>query len=155
MSLQSKLREAELNEDHRITLTYETGADVIHAFDDYVEDVLQHTDFTDRVAEVITFTGFKNEAIKELRNGFEDFLADYPRDGSGFESYVSEVLADNIYDFNFIERTVEQYDFTRGFLTLEASVETTVGEIMAAPEQLFSGWSTRVSTKIGELKIDG
>ena len=31
MSLQSKLREAELNEDHRITLTYETGADVIHA----------------------------------------------------------------------------------------------------------------------------
>lgn len=155
MSLQSKLREAGLENDARIVLNYSTGADVIHAYDNYVDAVLQQTGFTDTVANVIAFPGFKNEAIQEMRESGECFLDGYERDGSGFDNFVSQVISENIYDFNFVDQTVEQYDYKRGFLTLEANVETTVAEVFQAPEHLFTGWSTQVPTKVGVLKIDG
>ena len=155
MSLQSKLREANLDNNAKIVLSYSTGADIIHAYDNYVDDVLRQTGFTDTVANVIAFPGFKNEAIQEMRASGECFLDGYERDGSGFDSFVSHVISENIYDFDFVDQTVEQYDYKRGFLTLEANVETTVGEVFDAPENLFSGWSTQVPTKVGVLKIDG
>ena len=153
VSLQSKLREADLAADDKITLTYSAGADVVHAYDDYMDSVLEQTGFADTVATVITTSEFPNEAISEMRQG--DFLEDYERDFSGFESFVSKVLSENMYEFGFVDHTVEQYDYKRGFLTLEANVETTVGSVMESPEYLFAGWSTTVPTKIGQLKIDG
>ena len=153
MSLQNKLREAGLNDNDKIALTYSTGADIIHAYDNYMDDVLEQTGFAESVAAVITNSGFTNNAIAEIRQG--DFLEDYPRDFSGFEEFVSRAIGDNMYEFNFIDQTIEQYDYKRGFLILKATVESTVGSVMAAPETLFAGWSTSVPTKIGELTIDG
>jgi hypothetical protein len=155
VSLQNKLREADLPDDKTLTVTYSVGGDVIHARDGYTEDVLSSTGFAETVAQVITTAGFNNEAIDNMRNGYEDYLEDYPRDGSGFESFVANVISENIYEFDFIDQTVEQYDYKRGFLTLEANVRATVGDIMSAPENLFTGWSTNVETKIGTLRIDG
>jgi hypothetical protein len=85
----------------------------------------------------------------------QDFLEDYGRDGSGFEYFVSEVINENFYELGFLDTTLEQYDYKRGFLTFEASVTTTVENIMTSPEDLFLGWSTTVSTSIGELTING
>ena len=140
MSLQNKLREANLSDDETVTLTYTAGADIIHARDGYVEDVLDNT-------------GFNNKAIDDLRG--QDLLDGYERDGSGFESFVAEVLSENVYEVNFIDQTIEQYDYKRGFLTLAANVRTTVKDVLAAPENLFVGWSTNVETDIGTLRIDG
>ena len=153
MSLQSKLREAELDTNAKITLTYSTGGDVIHARDGYVDDVLEQTDFATTVAGVITTAGFDNQAIDDLRG--QSMLEDYERDFSGFDYFVAGVIAENIYELDFIDQTVEQYDYKRGFLTLEASVQTTVGDVMTADETLFTGWQTTVPTKIGNLTIDG
>jgi len=153
MSLQSKLREAELGTNAKITLTYSTGGDVIHARDGYVEDVLDQTGFADVVSGVITTTGFNNEAIDDLRE--QNMLNEYKRDDSGFDTFVAGVISENIFELDFIDQTVEQYDYKRGFLTLEANVQTTVGNVMTADETLFTGWQTTVPTKIGNLTIDG
>ena len=56
---------------------------------------------------------------------------------------------------DFIERTTEQYDYKRGFFTLEANVKTTVGDVLSAPEYAFTGWSTEINTDLGVLKIEG
>ena len=72
MSLQGKLREAELADDTVLTLSYSTGGDVIHAHDGYMEDILNNTDFAQTVAEVITTSGFNNNVIDDMRA--QDFL---------------------------------------------------------------------------------
>ncbi len=152
MSLQSKLREANLPDDKTLTLTYSVGEDVIHARDGYVDDVLANTDFADTVAGVITTPGFKNEALEDMRDQGE--LDNYDREG-WFDGYVAEAITENVYEFDFIDRTVEQYDYKRGFLTLEANIRTTVGAVMEAPDNLFTGWTTNVKTNVGTLRIDG
>mgnify|MGYP003627914412 CR=1 FL=1 len=153
MSLQGKLREAELADDTVLTLSYSTGGDVIHAHDGYMEDILNNTDFAQTVAEVITTSGFNNNVIDDMRA--QDFLEGYERDGSGFESFVANIISENVYEFDFIDQSVEQYDYKRGFLTLEANVRAKVEDIMSAPESLFIGWSTDVDTNVGTLRIDG
>ena len=153
MSLQGKLREAALADDFEITLRFEAGADVIHAYADHFHDALGNTDFASIVAGVICHSGFNNEAISDMRG--QDFLENYERDGSGFEYFVSETINENFYELGFLDTTLEQYDYKRGFLTFEASVTTTVGDIMNSPKDLFVGWSTTVPTNIGELTING
>jgi len=153
MSLQNKLREANLPDDKTLVLTYSIGGDIIHARDGYVEDVLENTGFAETVSETIAATGFNNEAINDMRA--QDFLESYERDGSGFESFVAGVLSENVYELDFIDQTIEQYDYKRGFLTLAANVKTTVKDVLSAPENLFIGWSTDVETSLGTLRIDG
>ena len=153
MSLQNKLREADLADDFEITLRFEAGADVIHAFDDHFRRALDDTDFASTVAGVVCHGGFDNQAISDMRS--QDFLEDYERDGSGFEHFVAQVISENFYELDFLDTTLEQYDYKRGFLTFEASVTTTVGNIRTSPAGLFAGWSTTVPTNIGELTING
>ena len=64
MSLQEKLKEANLNDEDPITLVYETGDEVVHAWDGYEEEVLQSSGLSDTVAALVTNTGFKNDVIK-------------------------------------------------------------------------------------------
>ena len=152
MSLQDKLKEIDLNENDTITLTYETGDDVVHAWDGYEEEVLQASGLTDTIAMLVTNHEFKNDVINELRDG--DLLEDYPRDGSGFETYVSEVITENFWEMDFIERSTERYDYKRGYCTLEANVGTTVGNVLSAPSYLFGGWKATVDTKLGRLTLE-
>ena len=114
---------------------------------------MDQTGFADVVSGVITTTGFNNEAIDDLRE--QNMLNEYKRDDSGFDTFVAGVISENIFELDFIDQTVEQYDHKRGFLTLEANVQTTVGNVMTADETLFTGWQTTVPTKIGNLTIDG
>jgi hypothetical protein len=153
MSFHTKLKAAGLNEDKQITLTYSDGADVVHAWDGYEQEVLTDTGFAEVVAGLITTSGFKNDVLDSLRDA--EYLDDYPRDFSGFNDFVSDVIKENFWEMDFIERTTEQYDYKRGFFTLEANVGTTVGDILAAPEYAFTGWSAEVNTDLGTLKIEG
>lgn len=153
MSFHSKLKTAGLSEDKQITLTYSDGADVVHVWDGYEQEVLTDTGFAEVVAGLVTTSGFKNDVLESLRDA--EYLDDYPRDFSGFNDYVSDVIKENFWEMDFIERTTEQYDYKRGFFTLEANVNTTVGDVLAAPEYAFTGWSAEVNTDLGTLKIEG
>jgi len=152
MSFHQKLKAAGLSNDKNITLTYTTGGDVVHAWDGYEEEVLRDTGFADTVAGLVATTGFLNSVIQDLRDG--DYLEEYPRDYSGFQEFVSDVIAENFWDMGFIERSTERYDYKRGFFNLEASVKTTVGDVLSTPEYVFNGWSTSVRTDLGVLNIE-
>ena len=132
-------------------MTFSTGADVVHAWDGYVEQVLQESDLADTLAELIATPGFKNKAIESLRDA--DLLEEYPRDDSGFVEFVSEVITDNFWELDFVESSTERYDYKRGYCTLEASVDTTVGDVLQNPEYVFRGWSTTVDTDLGRLTL--
>jgi len=151
MSFHSKLKSAGLNSKDKITLTYQTGGDVVHAWDGYEQEVLEETGFANTVAELISTSGFNNNVIQDMRDS--DYLDDYPRDHSGFQEFVSEVITENFWDMDFIERSTERYDYKRGFFNLEANVETTVGDVLSTPEYAFTGWSTTVNTSLGTLNI--
>ena len=151
MSFHNKLKSAGLSSTDKITLTYQTGGDVVHAWDGYEQEVLQETGFADTVAELISTSGFSNSVIQDMRDN--DYLDDYPRDHSGFQEFVSEVITENFWDMDFIERSTERYDYKRGFFNLEANVETTVGDVLSTPEYAFTGWSTTVNTSLGTLNI--
>jgi len=151
MSFHEKLKAAGLKDQDKIVLKYKSGGDVVHAWDGYEEEVLQETGFADIVAELVAQPGFKNSVIQEMRDG--DFLEDYERDFSGFQDFVSEVITENFWDMDFIERSTERYDYKRGFFNLEASVATTVGDVLSIHESAFVGWSTTVNTKLGALSI--
>jgi hypothetical protein len=151
MGFHKKLKATGLRATDEITLTYATGADVVHAWDGYEEEVLQETGFASTVAELIASPGFKNDVIEDLR--VNDLLEEYPRDHSGFQEFVSDVITDNFFEMDFIDRSTERYDYKRGFFNLEASVTATVGDILLAPEYIFTGWSTTVQTELGVLNI--
>ena len=151
MSFHNKLKSAGLSSTDKITLTYQTGGDVVHAWDGYEQEVLQETGFADTVAELVSTSGFNNSVIQDMRDN--DYLDDYPRDHSGFQEFVSEVITENFWDMDFIERSTERYDYKRGFFNLEANVETTVGDVLSTPEHAFTGWSTTVNTSLGTLNI--
>jgi len=151
MSFHNKLKSSGLSSTDKITLTYQTGGDVVHAWDGYEEEVLHETGFANTVAELVSTSGFKNSVIQDMRDN--DYLDDYPRDHSGFQEFVSEVITENFWDMEFIERSTERYDYKRGFFNLEANVETTVGDVLSTPEYAFTGWSTTVNTSLGTLNI--
>jgi hypothetical protein len=152
MNFHDKLKEVDVDKDQEIVLRFKDGADVVHAWDGYEEEVMQETDFASTVAELITASGFKNDVIDTLRD--ESYLEDYPRDHSGFEQFVGDVIKDNFWDMDFIERETERYDYKRGRFTLEAQVRTTIGSVLSTPAFYFSGWSARVPTRIGVVNIE-
>ena len=153
MTLKQKIASAQITSEEKIVLNYEDGAGVIHAYDDYVAGVMEKTGISQVVADLITNPLFKNEAIEDLR--MNCYLEDYPRDHSGFANFVAGVISENVYDMDFLERHTERYDYKRGQLTIRASIVTTAGAILNAPEHLFIGWSATISTSLGSLKVEG
>tara|TARA_A100001391_G_C4968178_1_gene251901 strand:- start:196 stop:657 length:462 start_codon:yes stop_codon:yes gene_type:complete len=151
MSLHEKIKSAGLSGDHKVVLKYKDGADVVHAWDGYEEEVLEETNFANEIANLIAHPGFKNNVIQELRD--DDLLEDYPRDYSGFAEFVGDVIKENFWDMEFIERYTERYDYKRGFFNLEAIVNTTVGDVLSTPEYAFGGWTATVKTDVGVLNI--
>ena len=154
MSIQNKFKEASLAGDTKVTLVYSAGEDVVHAWDGYEEQVVENTGIAKHLAELVTDPSFKNnEVLDEMRNQY--LLEGYPRDDSGFVEYVEGVIKDNLYDYEWIERSTEHYDHKRGFTTVEARVDTAVEEILNANSHAIAGWDAEVKTALGNTTIKG
>ena len=154
MNIQNKLKEANLSGDTKATLVFSDGQDVIHAWDGYEESVVEDTGIAKQLAELVTDPSFKNnDVLDEMRS--QHLLEDYPRDGSGFVSYVEGVIKDSFYEHEWIESSTEHYDHKRGFTTVEARVDTTVEEILSANPETVSGWGVEVETTLGNIMIKG
>ena len=153
MSLQDKLKKANLDNNHEVTLVYTDGEDVIHAWDGYQETVIENSGIATTLAELVTSQSFKgNPVLEEMRDNH--LLEDYERDHSGFADYVANVITENVYEYDWIERNTEQYDYKRGFMTVEARVKTTVGTVLNADSHTVSGWTVETSTDLGNLTIE-
>ena len=97
MSVQDKLKEANLPGGTKVTLVFSDGEDVVHAWDGYEEQVVENTGIAKHLAELVTDPNFKNNDILHEMRSYE-LLEEYPRDGSGFISYVEDVIKENLYD---------------------------------------------------------
>ena len=154
MSIQDKFKETNLPGGTKVTLVFSDGEDVVHAWDGYEEQVVENTGIAKHLAELVTDPSFKNnDIIHEMRS--YELLEEYPRDGSGFAGYVEDVIKDNLYDYDWIERSTEHHDYKRGFTTVEARVDTTVEEILNANPATVTGWGAEVKTALGNTTIKG
>ena len=79
MNFKEKLAATGLPREEKIVLNYEDGAGVIHAYEDYVDAVVEKTGISSTISCLITDPTFKTEAIEHLR--MNCYLEDYPRDG--------------------------------------------------------------------------
>ena len=122
MSITEKLQSLNLTNDSFVTLTYSEGTDVFVHNDTAVDTAISDTDVINQFASLVATPGLKAEVpyvglvIEAMReNGF---LEDYERGGTAlFEDYISEVLAENFYDQEFIDKSIQQYDYKRGYCT--------------------------------------
>ena len=151
MSLHKDLMKANLDDNTNVSLSYSVGDDVVHAWDGFEEQVMNDSGLLQSVAELITEPLFKNDIIQDMRENGD--LDNYPRDGSGFAEYVAEVIQDDIWEHEWIEQQTERYDYKRGYHTITARINTTVGDIMNAPDFLFTGWEAQVNTGHGRLVV--
>ena len=151
MNFKEKLRKTDLPSETSIVLTYSDGTDVVHSYDEYEHDAFQETGMSSAISELITDNSFRNNIIEDFR--MSGYLDEYNRGDFSFEEYVSDVITENLYELDFIDRTTERYDYKRGFTTFEANVSTTVGDVLSSHSS-FVGWSTSVTTPNGRLTIE-
>jgi hypothetical protein len=157
MSIVNKLKSLRINPDTMATLIYSDGTDVFVHNETEIEDTLAATDVVQTFSSLITTPGLKvlsgygDHILEELRES--GHLDDYKRGSFEFEEFVSEVVAETIYDFDFIDRSVEKYDHKRGFCTLTAAVQIPVSNLIEVNPAL-KGWNVSVVTEYGNLTFD-
>ena len=152
----SKVLTLNFPDETPVTLSYEDGADVIHANDDYHDYVFNSTGIFETAASVSTSCFFpKNEMIEGLRDN--DFLAEYERGSFDFESFVAESMRENYWDCDFFEGTLEQYDYKRGYYRVKFEFSTTLGQLKDAirgDAREVAVLDVTVHTDMGELAVN-
>ncbi len=155
MSIISRLQELELDSGAMATLTYSDGADVFVHNESEVETALAETDVVSQLCSLLATPGIQvttpygDDILDELRGS--DLLDDYGYDFT-FEEYLNDVVTESIYDFDFIERSIEKYDYKRGFCTLSTEVRVPVAQILE--KELYVGnWNVSVDFKGGTLTL--
>ena len=127
----SKVLTLNFPDDTPVTLSYEDGADVVHANDDYYDYVFDSTGVFETAAAIATSEHFPNNAmLKSMRDS--DLLEDYERGSYSFESFVAESMRENYWDCDFFDGTLEQYDYKRGYYRVKVDFSTTLGQLKQA-----------------------
>ena len=155
MSIISRLQELNLDSAAMATLTYSEGADVFVHNESEVETALAETDVVSQLCSLLAMPGVRittpygDDILDELRGS--DLLDDYEHDFT-FEDYLNDVITESIYDFDFIDRSIEKYDYKRGFCTLTAEVQVPVAQILEK-ELYVDNWNVSVDFKGGSLTL--
>jgi len=150
MSLQDKIKKANVTDDHPVTLVFQDSTDVKHCFDDYHGWVVEESPLVPAVAAVVTDPAFEdNTIIQEMRDG--GYLEGYSENPTD----VAEVLKEHGYsDGNWIGMDLDQWDYKWGEVTLTTQVETTVSQVLSANPDSLNGWTATLETELGELKLE-
>ena len=157
MSILNKLKDLKVEPDTMVTLKYSDGADVFVHNETEIEDAIAETDVIQTFSSLVAtprlsvYTNYGDHILDELRDS--GHLDEYERGSFEFEGFVSEVIAENIYDFDFIDRSVEKYDHKRGFCTLTAEVQIPAANLMDV-NPFIAGWKVSIPTEYGMLSFD-
>ena len=155
MSIISRLQELDLDSGAMATLTYSEGTDVFVHNESEVETALSETDVVSQLCSLLAMPGvqvttsYGDDILGELRES--NLLDDYEHDFT-FEEYLNDVVTESIYDFDFIDRSVEKYDYKRGYCTLTAEVQVPVAQILEK-ELYVDHWNVSVNFKGGTLTL--
>jgi len=157
MSRFDKLREMNLNGGAKVVLSAEDGDDIIHyTGEDYEGNTVRETGIATSLAGLATSKHLANNAaIEEMRN--DGYLDDYERGSDGFKEYVATAIGENWQELGLLEVDTKHYDHKRGYTSVKAELEITLGELLmadAANPYLFSGWGVAVETPVGTLNVE-
>ena len=153
MSIASKLKGLNLEEEATVTLTYREGTDVFVHNETEIETALAETDVVSTLSSLIATQGlnvetqFGGNVLEGLREA--EYLEDYTRDGT-FEDYLTETINDNFYDIDLVDYSIEKYDHKRGYCTLTAQVNVSAQNLIDTQPYL-GGWKAQVTTDSGTL----
>lgn len=152
----SKVLTLNFPDETLVTLSYEDGADVVHANDDYYDYVFNATGVFETAASVAASSLFvNNEILQSMRDN--DFLEDYERGDFDFESYLAESMRENYWECDFFEGTLEQYDYKRGYYRVRFEFSTTLGQLKAAirsDAREVAVLDVTVHTDMGDLTVN-
>jgi len=157
MSFTQKLKNLGVDPSTPATLTYIDGVDVFVHNETEIETALAETNVVNQLCELVATPGlnvttaYGTHILQELRNSH--LLEEYERGSLGFSDYLTEVINDNFYDFDFIDASVEKFDHKRGFCELRAEVNVPVGELIDA-SAFLSTWTVSVPTENGVLTLE-
>jgi len=157
MSVFDRLTGLDLPADTTVTMSYSEGTDVFVHNETAVDDAISHTDVISTFAGLVATPGlhvevpYSGNVLEVMRS--KDMLEDYERGSFTFEDYITEVLAENFYDQEFIDKSVESYDYKRGFCTLETTVTVPLANFLET-RPCVGGWQISVSTPNGTLTFD-
>lgn len=157
MSVFDRLTELNLPANTMVTMSISEGTDVFVHNDTAVDTAISETHVIGEFARVVTTPGlhaevpFVGNVMESMRD--EGYLDDYERGSYTFEDYVAGVITENFYDQEFIESTIEQYDYKRGFCTLETTVTAPLSNFLNTQPSVF-GWTVSVQTSNGTLTFD-
>ena len=155
-TIAEKLQNLNVDDNAYITLEYSDGVDVFVHNETAVDTAVWETDVVSEFCGLIATPGLRaedswgNNILSELREG--GWLDDYERDYT-FAEYLTETIRENFYDLEFIEKSVESYDYKRGFCTLSTTVKVPAANFIKT-SPLVSGWNISVSTENGTLTFD-
>jgi hypothetical protein len=151
-----RLQNLNIDDDTLVTLEYSDGVDVFVHNETAVETAVAETDVVQQFCELISTPGLQaedgwgNNILSELRDS--GWLDNYERDYT-FTEYLTDTIRENFYDLEFIEKSVESYDYKRGFCTLSTTVRVPVANFIET-SPFVSGWNVSVTTENGTLTFD-
>jgi len=155
MSITIKLQNLNLAGDTPVTLTYSAGTSVFVHNETAVDTAISETDVISQFSELVATPGinatdtYGNNIMNNMRDS--GFLEGYERDFT-FAEYLTDALSENFYEQEFIGSSVEQYDYKRGFCTLETTVRVPLQDFITS-SPYASGWTVTVPTENGTLTI--
>jgi len=148
-----KLRALGLDENTPVHLNYEESCAVYHYTDDFVDEAVNETGIAYTLAEVITegplYTS-GNDILTEMRD--EGLLDEYVRGDEGFTDFVTEVIAEKHWDYDWLEYHTEHHDRKRGCTTFVLDFDVRASDLRDYPKA-FAGWTAQVQTGYGLLTM--
>jgi len=158
MNAIEKLRELKLPADTMVSLSYSEGASVFVHNDTAVDTAVENTDVISVFSELVAtpklnvYDNWGNHVLNDLRNS--TYLDAYePRDFY-FSEFITQTLVENFCDIEFIDASVEQYDYKRGYCTLSADVRVPIDELLTNENVSVGGWTISVKTDHGTLTFE-
>ena len=157
MSRFDKLRQMNFDGSSKVVVSTEDGAEIIHyTGEDYEGNTVRQSGIVASLANLVTSKHLANNvAIEELRN--DGFLDDYERGSYEFKNYVATTIAENWHELGLLEVDTKHYDHKRGYTSVKAEFEITLGELLSADTEnpyLFGGWEVQVKTPMGTLNVE-
>lgn len=150
-----KLKSLNLAENAPVKLKFENKTQVFHYTGDYIDEALEETDVVNELSYLISYEGIRksNSILNSMRTA--GLLDDYERGSFTFDDYVYDLLKEDWQDY--VEETLEQWDFKRGMCNLSTEVEVPLNLLAEAESYGFTlggGWQVYVQTDAGLLEVE-
>ena len=157
-SFYDKIKALGATDETTVNFSWEEGCDVFHYNETHIETAMGETGAASVLAEAITdrlgvFYGKGNSILDEMRE--DGLLDEYERDGAvgGFEEFVTEVISESFYDYDWIEQSTQRFDHKRGWTDLSMELSAPLGHFK---EEFYNmnplpNWTCQVRDGKGNL----